>query len=733
MSWPTKVEDIAKAVFSRDVRKNLAITFSGFFYGALKIELVGSPEPNTFTTMKRPGVALIHLSFPMAVKAAGYQPGETKIGKAADRAAALIKRAFLAFGYHEIGHLKLTDMSGDLFKALLDSGKPSWLVKFAQTVANIIEDPTQEEMLGKLTYYSFVKRYFKWMVRQLFVPQAQAYADDGSLGSFLQYLLLFVRVGGRRIAGDNAQFDALAKKGLIRKLRDARREPDGVKRCQKQIDIALWIADELNIQQPAADQATSGAPERPVIILIDPTSKGKETMKQKPQSGPLPPISIAEAGEGGAGGGETPDADIIDMRKKKPQEGGGQGESQSGPSEAKNQSEGEGENGPSESQSQSQGEGQSEGESGSEGQNGSQGEGQSEGEDGGEVGGESQGGGGGQGAGTGEGSQAQGGQPREEGPLEIGGEDPLEIDAGDFGDSCVEYDPDLEAAKQMGKAAPVYADDEFEVIDPLRLNMVHASSLNAYSEEILELSESISEMKAESAPKVYSRLDEGDDIDIDAFIEIKHSPYPSLDFFQEERKGKPITDLAVSVLVDCSGSMAWGDKDSCAYATATMVVAACGDNQVPTEIELFSDSNVLYLKRFDEDPEVAAERLGLIKHSLCDCYDGYAGMWNGTKLSEALKVVLSKLEVHEGSAFKILFVITDGDTDNNDAVRELIEHAKDCGVIVVAIGIGVSINSLRQCFGECAAFDQSSLRRLPQYVSDILQQALSEKDMWLNR
>lgn len=717
MSWPTKVEDIAKAVFSRDVRKNLAITFSGFFYGALKIELVGSTDPDTFTTMKRPGVALIHLSFPMAVKAAGYKPGETKSGKAADRAAALIKRAFLAFGYHEIGHLKLTDMSGDLFQALLDAGKPGWLVKFVQAVANIIEDPTQEEMLGKLSYYSFVKRYFKWMVRQLFLPQAKTYSDDGSLGSFLQYLLLFVRLGGRRIAGSNAQFDALAKKGLIKKLRDARREPDGVRRCQKQIDIALWIADELNIQQPAADQATSGAPERPVIILIDPTSKGNKTMKQKPQSGPLPPISIAEAGEGGTGGGEIPDADIIDMRKKKPQEGDGQGESQSGSSEAQAQTEGEGKDGSSESQSQG------------EVQSGSQ----SEGEDGGEDGGASQGEGRGQGAGTGEGSQAQGGQPREEGPLEIGGEDPLEVDAGDFGDSCVEYDPDLEAAKQMGKATPVYADDEFEVTDPFRLNAIHASSLSAYSEEILELSESISEMKAESAPKVYSRLDDGDDIDIDAFIEAKHSPYPSLDFFQEERKGKPITDLAVSVLVDCSGSMESGGRDRCAYATATMVVAACGDNQVPTEIEAFSDSNVLYLKRFDEDPEVAAERLGLLDHNLYDCYHGYAGMWGGTRLSEALKVVVSKLEVHEGNAFKILFVITDGQTDDNDAVRELIEHAKDRGVIVVAIGIGVGVDGLRQCFGECAAFDQSSLKRLPSYVSDILQQALSEKDMWLNR
>lgn len=708
MSWPTKVEDIAKAVFSRDVRKNLAITFSGFFYGALKIELVGSMGPDTYTTMKRPGVALIHLSFPMAVKAAGYQPGETKSGKAADKAAALIKRAFLGFGYHEIGHLKLTDMSGDLFQALLNAGKPRWLVKFAQTIANIIEDPTQEEMLGKLSYYSFVRRYFKWVVRQLFLPQAQTYADDGSLGSFLQYLLLFVRIGGRRIAGSNAQFDALAKKGLVKKLRDARREPDGVKRCQKQIDIALWIANELNIQQPDADQATSGSPERPVIILIDPSSEGGKAVKQKPQSGPLPPISIAEAGGEGAGGGEAPDADIIDMRKKKPQEGEsqgeGQGDGQSGSSE------GGGDDG---SKGEGQGQGQGQGESQSDVQ--SQGEGQS------------------QSAGSGEGSEAQGGQPREEGPLDIGGEDPLEVSAGDFGDSCIEYDPDLEAAKEMGKAIPVYADDEFEVTDPSALSAMHESSLNAYSDEILALSESISEMKAESAPKVYSRLDEGDDIDIDAFIEIKHSPYPSLDFFQEERKGKPITDLAVSVLVDCSGSMAWGDKDSCAYATATMVVAACGDNQVPTEIELFSDSNVLYLKRFDEDPEVAAERLGLIKHSLCNCYDGYAGMWGGTKLSEALKVVLSKLEVHEGSAFKILFVITDGDTDNNDAVRELIEHAKDRGVIVVAIGIGVSINSLRQCFGECAAFDQASLRRLPQYVSDILQQALSEKDMWLNR
>lgn len=723
MSWPNLARDIVKAVFTRDVRKNLGITFSGFFYGELKIELSASDDPSTYTALKRPGVAMLHISYPMCLRAAGYKPDDDLSGKKADKAAKLFKRAMLGFGYHEIGHLKYTDMSGEGFEQLYDKIKQmsdeefgkrfknltrqdvdGLLMQFVKEFCNIVEDPTQEQMLSNNPYYTFVRKYFKWLVEHLFVPQANSYKDEGDLLSFMNYLLLFVRLGGGRITGQNADFDKLSKKGFVKKLRAAAREPDGVKRCVMQADLALWVAEELNLKPDQLRSVAGITPPRPVIILIDPTAKGKRTApkKQQPMKGNLPSVSVVEASdEEDSGGqpGDQLDADVIDMRKnKKPQNG-----------QKSDQSDG-GDKAPSQETSQAP-----DAKAGAERKagEGQQTQDQSQAGLGGEV--------------------SSTDSTGEDSTLSIGGDDPLQIRADDFNDELDEYDPDLEAAKSMGRSNPRYADDEIEILSEQALQNRYQDALQQYSPEIADLSQALTDMKAESAPKVYRHLDDGEDLDMEAIIEAKQSPCPSMDCFQEERKGKPVTDLAVSMLVDCSGSMGSG-SDACAYATAAMVVAACEDAQIPTEVSAFSSYDVLYVKRFDEDGSVVPVRLGLLERNQWKHYrnKGGVGMWGGTDLVSALQVVLSKLEIRTGNAFKVLFIITDGDTGNRDIVRQLVAHAKDERILVVAIGIGRSQQSLSECFGECAAFSSNSLRSLPLYVSNVLKEALANTGLWLN-
>lgn len=748
MSWPKTVPQLVDAVFKRDVRKNLAITFSGFFYGALKIRLDGSWDDRTYTVMVKPGVAKIHLSYSMALRAAGYASQQyISSGKAADRAAVLIKRAFLAFGYHEIGHLKLTDMSGATFEELSKSVSVAQL-RFVQQVSNILEDPTQERMLGKIPYYTFVRKYFKWIVEKMFVPEAQRFVDKGDLASFMNYLLLYVRLGKKRIASGNAWFDRLAKKGMAKRIRAASREPDGVKRCRLQVEIALWIIKELNLDDKQLGAAPQLTPTRPVIILIDPTTK--KPTKQAPMNGPLPPVSIVEASEGDDGnGGETPDADIIDMRKNKGKpdkapDDASERKSVQSPEDENRKEEGkdEGKEAADSGTDGSQPSKPKEGTGSKESEEGEESEGGTESEEGGSAD-EGEGDGdetdskskpgpqGGDNAGREGGSMPAGSS--DEGDLEPGDEDPLMALDDDFNDSLDEYDPDLEAAREMKNSSPVYADDCFDVVDQFNIGFQHDKVSRTYAEEILDLSQSIADIKAESASKTYHYLEEGDELDIDARIESEQSPYPSVDVFQEERKGKPVTDLAVSLLVDCSGSMG-GRRSQCAFATATMLVSACEDNGVPTEIAAFSCGDVLYVKRFDEDASVATERLGLLDSGQMSSYRTLepCSLWGGTDLPSALHVVLGKLSARELNAFKILFIVTDGETSDMDEVRKLLAKAEEDRIIVVAIGIDLNVDALRECFGECAAFTDHSLRQLPTYVSNVLKDALSSKERWLN-
>ena len=736
MSWPETTKALAEAVFARDVRKSLGIDFSGFFYGELKIQLSASWDPKTYTALKRPGVAEIHISYQTCLQAAGYDPSDRFTGSKADKAAKLLKRAMLGLGYHEIGHLKLTDMSGEEFAKLLErlNQMPDEefkkrfksltkqdieeLVQYVQEFCNIVEDPTQEHMLGNLPYYTFVRKYFKWLVERLFVPAAKSYKDDGSLRSFMNYLLLFARLGGGRIADRNAKFDNLAKKGFVKKLRAAARETDGIKRCAMQIDMALWVVEELGLKPDQLQSVAGMTPSRPVIILVDPTTKrrGTKTKKQHPITGALPLVSVVEASDEGDAGNQPEsqiDADIVDMRKnKKPQNEQSFNQSGGGTSSSEQQTE----------------QGEENGKTSKTGAQASEAENDVEGKGSGEQQSQNQ-----HQAGNGRGTSSAD-SSEEDSILAIGGNDPLQVGTDDFNDELDEYDPDLEAAKSMGASVPRYADDEFVVRSEHALQDRYQNALLQYSAGICDLSQALTEMRAESAPKVYRYLDEGDDIDVEAYIEASQSPYPSMDWFKEERKGKSVTDLAVSMLVDCSGSMGYG-SDACAYATAAMVVAACEDAQIPTEISAFSSYDVLYVKRFDEDSSVAPIRLGLLEHSQWKHYhkEGQLNMWGGTDLFSALQVVLSKLETRTDNAFKVLFIITDGDTGNRDRVRKLVAHAKDEHILVVAIGIGQSLKSLSECFGECAAFSPQSLGSLPVYVSNVLKEALASRDLWLNK
>ena len=789
MSWPCQsARRLAEAVFARDARKSLSISFSGFFYGALKIQLSASTG-DAYTTQPKPGVAIINVSIPLAVKAAGYSLDKPVPKKEADRAAALIKRAFLAMGYHEVGHLKMTDMSGDGVKELRAKGVSESLISFAREVANIIEDPTMERMFSHEGYYAFTGKYFRWLVNRIFVEQGQNYSDSGDIMSFLQYMLLFVRLGAKRIKGRNAQFDSLAAKGLIPMIFDAAREPDGRKRFRKQLDIGLWIAKELNLDDQQLNSAKGATPQRPVIILIDPTSKnGQKQIKQAPMQGPLPPVSIAEASDDGDGGqGQMPDADIIDLRKNKPQ---GQDQGQQSQGQGQNQDQ-QGQNQQPGQQSQGQGQDQQSGQQG-QGQS-QQGQGQNQGQDQqgqgqnqqpgqqsqsqqsqdqdqdqdqdqgqsqqgqdqnqqtqGQQGQGQQSGQQGQDEGQSQGQQGQGQDQQGSygsgksvhvlgGPMDAtaqdfaGGEDPLEIHTDDFNDSFLSIDPDLAAAAEMEDGAKIaYFEDEYEVLDGDTLAEYHRQMAENFSSEILDLTESIAEMRAETAPQVHGRLEDGEDIDIDAAIENEQSPYPATDVFQEERKGRPMTDLAVSFLVDCSGSMK-GTRSVCAYSTAAMIIAACADNDVPTEVAAFSDSDVLYAKRFEDSPEKAPELLGILNDRLDGNYRDIGNMlWGGTNLAHALPTVLGRLKAFHGTAFKALFIITDGDTGDRDRVKALVEDAKSNGIICVAVGIGVSEERLRECFGECRSFDANSLRTLPTYVSDVLKEALEDRELWLD-
>ena len=185
--------------------------------------------------------------------------------------------------------------------------------------------------------------------------------------------------------------------------------------------------------------------------------------------------------------------------------------------------------------------------------------------------------------------------------------------------------------------------------------------------------------------------------------------------FRQELTRK-LTNTAITILLDDSGSMKNEKGQVAASATLALIKALEPINFVSTSVETFgteSSSNIVYkVKDFNESANQCADRLS--EHL---AYGGgytplLTGLWSG------LRSISQRKE-----ARKILIVITDGEPDERPRCTELINRIRTSqGVEVFGIGIGDANTLVKPLFGEQYAV---SIKKIDQLASEVFK--LSEQ------
>lgn len=185
--------------------------------------------------------------------------------------------------------------------------------------------------------------------------------------------------------------------------------------------------------------------------------------------------------------------------------------------------------------------------------------------------------------------------------------------------------------------------------------------------------------------------------------------------FRQELTRK-LTNTAITILLDDSGSMKNEKGQVAASATLALIKALEPINFVSTSVETFgteSSSNIVYkVKDFNESANQCADRLS--EHL---AYGGgytplLTGLWSG------LRSISQRKE-----ARKILIVITDGEPDQRTQCTELINRIRTSdGVEVFGIGISDANTLVKPLFGEQYAV---SIKKIDQLASEIFK--LSEQ------
>lgn len=242
-------------------------------------------------------------------------------------------------------------------------------------------------------------------------------------------------------------------------------------------------------------------------------------------------------------------------------------------------------------------------------------------------------------------------------------------------------------------------------------------------------------LKAKAKPKMRGGYRSGR-LDIKKAIKGEIKGRIDHDVFERKKKSAICTDVAISFLVDCSGSMS-GSKSLIASAALIAMAKACEKTATPCEINLFSTSShddfatIVNIKEFRDSFRTCKPYLGLACYDLDGDYtcivpsnssyhDGARLLWSCNYDEVCVSFVATALEARQES-YKVLVVLSDGGTcgSQDDLISAVKNISTNANIGMVGIGIGTDLP--KKIYPDCKIYrDIKELQDLPVFLGEKL-------------
>ncbi len=189
----------------------------------------------------------------------------------------------------------------------------------------------------------------------------------------------------------------------------------------------------------------------------------------------------------------------------------------------------------------------------------------------------------------------------------------------------------------------------------------------------------------------------GSKIDVMRAVKAIHGMTTRLNVFKRktEATGK---DYRFSLLLDASGSMAdKGERQRGGLGLAALFMDVFERLNLPYSLDAFHNGYIP-IKGFEKGVKTAGERNALFNQMVLDTWGG-----GGTNLRGGITGSLKRIMAErkkDSREREFLFVLTDGEETHEEGpeIRTLCEQAAKEGVIVVGIGIGEGMETVRRNF-----------------------------------
>lgn len=200
-----------------------------------------------------------------------------------------IKCTMVALDYHEIAHNLYTDM---ISKDIVGYPKKEY-INFFHGLFNTFEDCHIEIRLAadyaaKRPREKFQPEFcFNFIIQRLFKEKAEKYEDDGTLTSFMNYLLLILRLTKKGVKNKNAVWEKY-QADMLPMISDILTDEDGTSRLHKTIAFGEWMIE--NVKEFEEEFKYMAEPERKVSGSL----KSTDSFPEDPTGDPGPGIPKSE-------------------------------------------------------------------------------------------------------------------------------------------------------------------------------------------------------------------------------------------------------------------------------------------------------------------------------------------------------------------------------------------------------------------------------------------------------
>lgn len=259
-------------------------------------------------------------------------------------------------------------------------------------------------------------------------------------------------------------------------------------------------------------------------------------------------------------------------------------------------------------------------------------------------------------------------------------------------------------------------------------NAVSPSDVRSYEETLAEIKPYSDRIQRQIRNELKMEAEDTDKfLQYGREIDVNHAYRPDSRYFMNRKDPDSPPEMAISVLIDLSGSMI-GEREEAARKAAILLNDFTRGMKIPTAITGHTTSNRSVLYHVFSDFNFVSNQSGALADIKAD--------WNGCNRDGAAIEIAASHLAKRPEDIKLLFILCDGQPNHPDCyyggdeakkdIQEIVKRYKRQGIETIACAIGGDKEQIQAIYRD-SYLDITDLSRLPKTLTGLVKKRIFQK------